>query len=213
MVECPYCNGEVAELALHIREQHPEHSNAKAEPSPREAVKAKVPNMRKRALQRLEEQNEILLLQFQQNSLITALKTGQLPQRAGQEQPQQQTGVNAVSEAVKLIQAVQEGFPANKEAQPDIEEQMMYEAMDLIKAHVASKTIPSPPPLQPTPTPDLSELAEAIGSPPESDVVDIDGEVTTNAETNNSMGDGVPPAAIIADKGTKSNKRAPKSAS
>jgi len=96
--------------------------------------------------QQLIEQNDLLLLQLQQNSLISALRSP--PQSVTPPQPQKSER-DSLMEAVKLIRDIQGlNLPADPGSDEDA---LLKEGIGLLKEVVAAKLANNKPPVPPGP--------------------------------------------------------------
>ena len=198
---CGICGEEVACLDSHMLLEHTEGIERVEEKQP--IIRRSAENVFDRQKKLLEKQNEMLMLQIQQQSLLKALQTGHLP---GQEQQQ-----GGIKEALDLIKSIREQFPAG-EPQEDPQDMLMMEAMDIIKAKVLQSQIPTPPPpaTPPTPWEDLEE--ETIPPPPTIDYgepkEEEKEEENENTEPSSPMGDSVLPKAKQHKPRVSVNKKA-----
>lgn len=166
LIECPYCGDEVSAISAHVYEKHPEmleeHKTIMKSGetiTPRQIKPEAIERTMTERIKRIEAQNELLMLQVQQNSLIRALNGS--PEQTPQ---QNKNDVSAISEALKLISQIKDNFRVEEPAE-DPQDAMMFEAMDLIKQYAQSKMmsqIPPPSPAPPTPPLDIPNINEVI---------------------------------------------------
>lgn len=156
MQECPVCGKEYKNLGVHIKEQHPEY--LEEEETKKEEVTAEKAFFSKqdRIMKRLESQNEVLMTQLQQNSLITALATGKNPN-----QQQEKTSIKEALELIKQIQGIE--APAVEEKEED---SLMKEGLNILKEVIKMKAAQTSSPDVETPPLDPlldDETPEVVG--------------------------------------------------
>ena len=207
MTECPICNNDYKNLDQHVKNMHPEvmqQETSVEEPVARKVAVAKgttFDTMKKS----LEQQNELLLLMFQQQTLSNSL-TGQAQPVQNAPQPQ---SLGQVKEAIELIKSLRSDFPADESQGND---PLIEMGGQLLMQHLANKQVP-PPPLQ-TPTPPWEkeiELPEAP-EPNYEEVKEEDGELSEDAPSCtvvNSVPSGISESEqvkLVDPKGTKETK-------
>jgi len=181
---CPICFLEFKNISSHLKTHEAEENNNEeeaqyqAERRVNYAKSKTFDNLKKK----LEEQNEIILLQLQQKALLESLRSSPT-----QQQPKQD--LDAVTQAIKLISAVREGFPQQEAPQESTEDMLLMEAVDLLKMKIANSMTPPLPPSPPSPPEDLINL-EDLGDPAD---YEINEEVNNleNEHTNNPMDNGL----------------------
>lgn len=178
MTDCPICERDFKELRAHIEEEHPDYMPAvmakerEIKPVPKVVSKSwsdVVASQKKMLI----EQNELLLLQIQQKSLIDALRG--TPERAAA-LPQPPAPNNNLRETLALIREVRETFP---QVEGGGDNDILIEALRLGGAYLAQKNANSgfsgPLPSMPITEPETElqnppELSESLpDSQPESE--------------------------------------------
>jgi hypothetical protein len=155
-MKCPICNEDFKNLSNHLRQAHPEEvgyeQNTYETYTPPPKAKERIDETFNNIKKKLNEQNEILLLTIQQQALVKALSTGQMP---GTEQPKS----TSVSEALELIRTIRGEFPEEQQ-EDDFNSQLLSGAVEIFKAKMMTTTPPPPPLANPTPSPN-EEVPEA----------------------------------------------------
>lgn len=135
---CPICNVDYQNLSLHLKAKHPEAGVSVG--NTLSAVRSVDEDVWTKQKRQLERMNEVLLLQLQQQQLIKAMQSGNMPFTPAQSNETRTT----LKEAIDLIKEIQGMNP--QAAEYEESDPLMSGAMELFKAAAMQKmNIPPPP--------------------------------------------------------------------